>query len=431
MNEGAMVNFVKNNFKKNKNLIFYLSFFSVALIIHFLLPLDWADDAVFYNKTLQFSLAEFLSSSARPIVDTFTYVFVKYPVFWRILNPLMLVVSSFLLSEYLPPVKNEKLKNIIICFLMIYPSMIVVDAGFIATTLNYLWSVTFGLLCLLPSYKKIQGEKLNYFVMVLLVPCLLYAVNMQQLAVVLVVLLGAANIYFMMKKDFSPYVCLQFLITVAYAIYSYIINTVGDNPRMLREINRYFPEFGSLSLFEKVELGFSSTFYCMTMEHHFAWFGFFMFLIFMAFQIYRKSKNLFNRIVVLFPVLFSIFGIIQSFFTEKQSTLSKYIPGELHNCGLNKAVYSFELIPDVVFVLIVLCVLYSLFVLIENKGIYIVACFVFFLGLGSRMIMGFSPTVWASGYRTFYIMFVSLVIVSFLVVSEKQKTDKNEALYVT
>lgn len=40
------------------------------------------------------------------------------------------------------------------------------------------------------------------------------------------------------------------------------------------------------------------------------------------------------------------------------------------------------------------------------------------------MIMGFSPTVWASGYRTFYIMFISFVIISFLVINENKKTDK-------
>ncbi len=408
----------KVNFRDNKILLFYGCFFLVALVVHFLLPLGWADDAVFYEKTLKLGLSDFLSNSARPFVDMFTYIFVKYPILWRIINPVMLVASSFLLSTYLPQSINEYVKNIVICIAMLYPSMVVVDAGFVATTLNYLWPVTFGLLCLLPTYRRITGRKCSFIEMLFLVPCLLYATNMQQMAVVLVVLFGIANVYLIYKKDFSLYILLQFLITAACSVYSYLINTVGDNPRMLREIGRYFPEFGSLSLLEKMELGFSSTFYCLTMEHRLAWFGFFAFLCVLAFWMYKKSEKILNRVIVSFPVIFSVLGIIESFCSEK------FIPGELQNYGLNKAEYSFDIISDALFVIIILCILYSLFVLIENKATYIISCFVFFLGLGSRMLMGFSPTVWASGYRTFYIMFVSFVIIAFLIINENQKINK-------
>lgn len=421
------MNKAKLTFRNNKTLLFYICFFLVALLVHLFLPLDWADDAVFYEKTLRLGLSEFLRGSARPFVDTFTYIFVKYPVLWRILNPLMLVAQSALLSAYLPQGKNEYAKNVFMCFVLIYPSMIVVDAGFVATTLNYLWPVTFGLLCLLPTRKKLTGRKSGIVEMILLIPCLLYATNMQQMAVVLVVILGIANVYLILKKDFSPYILLQFLITIACSVYSYLINTVGDNPRMLREIGRYFPEFDSLSLFEKIELGFSSTFYCLTMEHRLAWFGFFVFLCFLAFQMYKKSKNILNKVIVSFPIIFSVFGIIQSFFSEKDLFLKKFIPGGLQNYGLSKAVYSPDIISDILFALIIFCILYSLFILIENKKVFIISCVVFFLGLGSRMLMGLSPTVWASGYRTFYIMFVSFVVIAFLVINENQKTDKNIA----
>ncbi len=416
------MNKVKSAFKNNRTILFYICFFCVALIVHLFLPLNWADDAVFYEKTLNLNLSEFLGNSARPFVDTFTYIFVKYPVSWRILNPLMLVAQSALLSEYLPRSKNEYAKNVFMCFVLIYPSMVVADAGFVATTLNYLWPVTFGLLCLLPIYKRFKSKKINFIEMILLIPCLLYATNMQQMAVVLVVLLGIANVYFVFKKIFSPYVFFQFLITVACSIYSYLINTVGDNPRMIREIGRYFPGFDSLAFFEKIELGFSSTFYCLTMEHSLAWFGFFAFLCFLAFLMYKKSKNTLNKIIVSFPILFSAFGIIQSFFSGNQLFLKNYIPGDLQNYGLSKAVYSPDIITDVLFVLITFCILYSLFILIENKKVFITSCVVFFLGIGSRMLMGFSPTVWASGYRTFYIMFVSLIVIAFLVISENQKS---------
>lgn len=90
---------------------------------------------------------------------------------------------------------------------------------------------------------------------------------------------------------------------------------------------------------------------------------------------------------------------------------------------MNKATYSFEFVSDIIFLIVFLCVLYSVFILIKNNKIRIAAFTVIFLGLGTRILMGFSPTVWASGYRTFYIMFLSLIIVSYLIISDGFMTD--------
>lgn len=407
--------------KDNRIHVFYCKFFLLAVIIHLLLPLNWADDAVFFEKSSQLNLSEFISNSARPFVDTFTYFFTKYPLLWRLINPLMLILSSWLLSKYLPS-KNDYIKNVALCFVLLYPSMIVVDAGFIATTLNYLWPVTLGLLCLLPIWKKLNNLRICYFEMILFIPCLLYSTNMQQMAVILVTLFGMANFYFALKKDFSLYIFLQFLISMFCLIYSYIINTVGENSRLIREMNRYFPNFDSLSFFKKIELGFSSTFYCLTMKPSFAWLGFFVFISVLVFLVFKKTKNIFNRATVSFPFLLSIWGIIQHFFSDIFSSLKKYIPGELQHYRMNKATYSFELTSDIIYIIVVLCILYSLFTLIKNKKVYVATLIIFFLGLGTRILMGFSPTVWASGYRTFYIMFLSLIVISFLVINENNIT---------
>ena len=392
--KGFHVNTKKLTFQGKRILMFYICFYFVALIVHLLLPLDWADDAVFYDKTLSLNLSEFLKGSARPLVDTLTYIFVKYPMLWRFLNPLVLVLQSVLLSIYLPQSKNEYVKNAVLCLLLLFPSMVMADAGFVATTLNYLWTVTLGLLCLLPTYKKITERKSSLIEMILFIPCLLYATNMQQMAVVLVVILGMVNVYFWFKRDFSPYIFFQFLISVACSVYSYLINTVGDNSRMLREIDRYFPEFGDLSFIEKLELGFSSTFCCLTMEHRIVWFGFFAFLCVLLYQTCKKSKSLLNRFIASFSVVIAVFGFIQSFFSEEELPLKSFIPGCLQNYGLRKAVYSPDIFSDAVFALIVFCILYTLHTLIENKKIYFITCFLFFLGLGSRMLMGFSPRTW-------------------------------------
>ena len=75
-----------NYFACNKVRKFYLFFYSAVFIVHLFLPLNWGDDAIFFEKSSLLSLKEFLSSSARPIIDTFTYFFTKFPLLWRIIN---------------------------------------------------------------------------------------------------------------------------------------------------------------------------------------------------------------------------------------------------------------------------------------------------------------------------------------------------------
>ncbi|MDR2687659.1 MAG: hypothetical protein LBB75_07890, partial [Oscillospiraceae bacterium] len=42
---------------------------------HFLLPLRWGDDAVFFEKVRRLGLFDFLKASSRLLVDSLTYLF--------------------------------------------------------------------------------------------------------------------------------------------------------------------------------------------------------------------------------------------------------------------------------------------------------------------------------------------------------------------
>ena len=153
---------IKNYFACNKVRKFYLFFYSAVFIVHLFLPLNLGDDAIFFEKSSLLSLKEFLSGSARPIIDAFTYFFTKFPLLRRIINLFILIAESLILSKYLPP-KSSYLKTVILSHALLFPSIIVVDAGFIATTLNYLWAVTFGLISLIPVQEQMNNQKISCF----------------------------------------------------------------------------------------------------------------------------------------------------------------------------------------------------------------------------------------------------------------------------
>lgn len=244
----------------------------------------------------------------------------------------------------------------------------------------------------------------------------MYSTNMQQMCAVLLAVFLIANIYFLLKINFKPYLLLQLIITLLGTASSLVLNFTGDNSRMLRETSRYFPNFAQLNIFEKAELGFSSTFYCMTMEIHFAFAGFMAFSLFLSIMCFKRNKSTKLKTLSVFPPLFSLVCGIKSLISDKISFWN------LKNYGLEKAVYSFEPILDILFLIICLITVYCIWHLIDSAGHKLFSASAFLLGLGSRMLMGFSPTVWASGYRTFCIMFIAFIYIALIIISQKEKT---------
>ncbi len=385
----------------------YYFYFIVCLVfmaVHFLLPLNWGDDKIFLSKSADSGLFEFLKGSARPFTDGLTYIFSKYHFLWRLLNSAILTILIFVIPRILPSGRVHKALPL----LAVYPTMCMVDAGFIATTVNYLWPVTFGIISLLPLKNALYNKKTNLVLRIIIIPLMLYATNMQQMSVVMLVALTVGNIYLLIKKKtVYLYLALQNIIVFLMTGYSYYLNTVGENNRMVRETGRYFPEFLSLNIFQKLELGFSSTFYGLTSQIYFPLVISLGFMIFLCVMMFKNNEKL-KTLSLVPPVL----SVILCF-------AFPYIFDGIKNYKMEKAVYSFEPAADLVFVLIGAVVILSIFTLVKNKGNRIYCLCVLTLGLGSRVMMGLSPTVWASGCRTFCIMLISFIITSLVIIEER------------
>lgn len=408
----------------------FLVLFIVAFIAHLLFPLSWGDDAIFAARVDKMGFGQFINGSARPLTDSLTYVFSRWPFMWRLLNPTILTVFALVLSCLLS-CENKKLQNIIICCAVIFPSIIVVDAGFIATTVNYLWSATFGFLCLLPLKSVCEGKRVSWYWGLLCAPLLFYATNMQQMSVLLTVIFFFGLLYLaVFKHKFNFCVSFEFAVTVLGMLLSYYLNMFGSNNRMERETGRYFPNFAELNIFEKAELGFSSTFFSLTMNAHFALAAFLIFSGFLAFLVFKKNTKTYSKIISAFPFVFSlVFGIL-SLIPEDMIPWLRLFIGNLKNYKMTKAVYSFNPVPDILFIIISSCVIYAIFVLINNRRLFVICTVILALGLMTRVLMGFSPTVWASGHRTFFLFFVAFIAVSIIVISENEQLFQKVSLQV-
>lgn len=388
-------------------------FFVFALIAHLFLPLNWGDDKVFGTEA-SMPLNEFLYGSSRILTDTLTYIFNKYNILWRLLNPCVLTMLPYVLSKLLS-VKSKAVQATL-CLLILFPTMTIVDAGFIATTVNYLWPITFGLINLL-IFQNIAADKRSpFYIFIAGIPLMVYAINMEQMSAILTasLLIGCVHLFFV-KKKFHIYPLIQLLVSSFGVLYAYFGNTSQDNSRMLRETLRYFPDFGELNVLQKIELGFSSTMHGLTMDLRLTFVAFLAFTVFLAVIAFRKRAHFSARLTSLIPIAFSVICTL----------LNASAPFEsIKNFRMDKAEYLFSPLFDILFVIVLLCILYTVACLLENKFLTLKVFVILAAGLAARMLMGFSPTVWASGYRTFCIMIISFIIVTVIILNRERTASK-------
>lgn len=396
----------KNLFKNHSP---FAVFFFLFLTVHLLLPLDWGDDKVFSAEAV-LPISEFLKGSSRILTDTMTYIFNKFHFLWRLINPCVLTFLAWVVSKLLS-VTNYRL-NIALCLCVVYPTMVIVDAGFIATTVNYLWPVTFGLYSLLIFQRIATGHKLKWYILLTGIPAIIYSLNMEQMSAVLAACFFIGCVYlFGVKKRFHPYPLFGLVVSIAGLLYAYLGNTARDNSRMIRETARYFPDFAQLGLLQKAELGYSSTMYCLTCELRFAFFAFAAFNIFLIVMAFRKRLCIKARVTAVIPLAFSVICTVIN-------TVKPF--GFIKHFRVDKAEYLFSPLFDILYLIVLVCVLYTVSQLLKDRLLTLKIYTVLAAGAASRMLMGFSPTVWASGYRTFCIMFLSFIITAFIILNTER-----------
>jgi len=373
----------------------------ITAVIHLFLPMQWGDDAWFFTRAAAVDLPTFLSTSSRLFVDSTTYLFATWPMLWRLLNPLVLFGLYWLFTRLLGTTSQRQ--NICIGLGVVLLSMALVDAGFMATTINYLWPTTFALFLIYSLLHFVPHQKVSWLRIALCVPALFYAMNMQQMALVLPALLAALLLLQVLKnkqvgKSIATAVFL--VCALAGAAFSFFQSTGGEASRLVRESARYFPDFASLSILQRAELGFSSTMHGLSASLSIPAALFLLFCVFLVIMAFRQSARRHVKVASLLPITV----------TTTLLCLQAQLP--LVNYGMRHASYLFSPVTFAAFVLLACATAFAVFLLLSPQD-RLLAFYVLGLGVGSRILMGFSPTVWASGVRTFYLLLLSMLFVGY------------------
>ncbi len=316
---------------------------------------------------------------------------------------------------------------------LLFPFVILGSAGWIATTHTYLTPIALGIVAMIPLKKlyAVEDRKYNSFLYSL---AILYAANLEQMAVVLSFVYGIAVLYEILrgKMDFLH----LWLFILAALSFLVALLCPGNAIRSESNLRYWFPNYGMLTLADKLEIGFTTGVSWMLRENN-------LFLIVITVMLFavimKKHRSFLLRTIGSLPMgilLLFVLGACKDNFIGKLFPICKRIipswwmkiAAEVPRNGLVSVGNLFSgsaLLEWMLIGIFLVALVISIWLALDDKKVAL-SLEAFFIGaFGSRWMMGLSPTIYASGYRGSIVLIIALIVIGAVVFSEFVNEDNN------
>lgn len=392
-----------NNIKKlvKENLPF-LFLISCLIFIHWHMSIS-NDDLFFAKQSLSwdFFRQRYGMWSSRLITESILVSCMHLPfVFWKIIDIVMICSCIKGLSCLFWNDERKFVNNFIIILLcLLYPIQELNNAGWGATTINYLWPMVFCFPTLIVDKKILDNQKVSKKIQAFSVISLIIGTDVEFAWTFSSIMAVLTFLLIERKKQFLLYYFVKSL--VLFVSLMKIALCPGNNARFFSEIGNWFPDFLTLSIFDKFYLGTVSTAAYLLNRSNLI-FGVII-ILFLYLAIKTVKPRFFKGYIVLL-LLLKIVGIN----AENQNNIWSAFQG-----GARITIMNATRISNYISFILSGLVLIGIIVLIWmlygkcRKTYYLLIWYL--AGLGARMIMIFSPTLYASSFRTFFPLDISLI----------------------
>ncbi len=411
-----------NQSKRGKNRILeylpFLFFFALMLVGHLFMQHNFSDDAVSVKRALSrdtWGAMKAAYGTGRALFCRYLYsVYCVFLIdfaggfFWRPALAFSYVCFAFGLSRVFPihrlqPVWNNTLAC---CVTVLFPFAIMSETGWLTTSVVYIVPASVAMLAAI-GIRKMYDEEIHGIVDWLLFGALLYAgTGHEQISALMA---GLMILIFLNKVIHKKISFPLLLFTMISLIQLFRAATWPANTkRVMSETAAYFPNHPSLGLIDKLLLAFNHT-----MQHVFIGASMTLTVLacLVAAAVWKTHKDKFYRFLAILPVLIS-FGFRLGV---------TYFPGQFHTVNLdfqtNIDLSNFRnpiLYISFGIVIWYICnMMINLYLVYGRSFASLFYAALFFGAVCTRMIMGLSASLYASGYRTALVMYLSFIILMF------------------
>lgn len=361
-----------------KALLLVLTAVSFAFLITYFWKSELSGDDLAYFKTVDVTWSwiintRYLAWSSRVFIDVLIPFFVDHELLLKITCIVFLLISPLILLKLF---KGNTLIHLLFCFVIIslFPYYEMKTAGFAATVLNYYFPIVLGLFLCAAIYNNCKFNLSSFFIILIVG---IFACNHEQC----VVIIFTFSLFAIISS--WPHLNVWALETFVISILSlvFIFMSPGNAVRMSQEMQNWMPEFATFSLFAKVYMGITTTFYNLCYHNNLPFVFCFVVLVLCL------TKKLRWAIASL---------IVLSICQELSRKVFK--PTELlENATWLNSFPSSTLVIFFTYALVLLAIAIKLDLSYQNKVVIIV---MILLAFALRGVIGLSPTVFASGVRT-------------------------------
>ncbi len=418
----------------------YIGFFLILLVVYRFMYTNGYDDMVSLENLKGMSVPE----AARYGYAHGRETFIRYwysviytsvlafhgGILWRPLIAGSYVVSAICLHRLFPIDTDTPRSNAVIscCGVLLFPLVTMSETGWFSTSVVYIVPVAIllaGCLGLKHAYSSSE-DPLPLWRYISFLIAFWFGCAHEQLSALMFglnLVLLFYTVVIARKKVSIPHLA---FFAVALIQTWRTVTWAGNTARISRETNAFFPEYLSFGPLDKLYLGFQSTMHYTVASKPMTLFVLSLFLIL---AIFSRYKDRFYRALSMIPaaILF-VFGFGYPILAGFYSNLG-YFTTEL--VTLTNFVNIRPYFTTFVYLCLIGIVLICIYLVFGNTFASLLNGAIFLGGLCTRFIMGFSASVYMSGYRTALIMFFCMIIVAINVMHTMKPDGETEPAVYT
>lgn len=397
------------NVKEIFKYLFSLFFWSFILFVIWqkMALLDHADDydfsrALENQDILSYLKTRYISWSGRSAIEALLVLTIKYPIYWKIMAFLSWISISF--SIWIMSGWNRIsiwyfLPIVMASLLMLDKDVIYWAATWVTGTYNYLQPCAAALLLL---FLFVSQQKKSIHLKLLSLPIAVYAVSNEQFAISFVMPL---LIFFFISDKSNRTVYGYAVMVFTFSFIMLNIISPGNDVRFIVAA-RYYPDYIFMGFLNKITLGLDLFGSYISSSKALPFNAFSGFLVFLFFR--QGSKHIASYLafsVVLLQVMFFLglwSGLIDSVFSYNDY---------LMNLGRVYSPWEFKFV--LWGMLVVTALITLLLSVIECIKTCVFLVLLMICSVASVVMLGFSPTIYASGARVFFLFNVIMIFAIF------------------
>lgn len=418
-------------------MLIFAAFFLILLAVHLLIKTPFGDDVYYAAEHGEWPLSVFLEQryanwSSRVVIEAVMMPLTIAPTWvWKFLDIWMLLLLVVNAADLFALGRKTQSQILFFAGIWMIPLLSINGAGWIVTTTNYLWVLTLGLVALRPLKHWLCQEKCAKWEYAVCPLCTLYAANMEQMAAILCGAYLVCGVYLLVRKrKVSPLYLVQVLLIIGMLYF--VLSAPGNGVRNQFEMERYLPVFEFLSIWQKTLMGFLDTgrYYlaggttqgCYT----FALLSGALFAALLQKKMADRSAAKNKRfaecgklLTALAPLAFywGVGHLGNYLLSQHAFPRGGHIVGVL---GGNRylpelGAYSVGLVAmqTAVYLILLLCTALTVYFIHGKSEETLLELIVLAAGFASKVILGFSPTIYVSGERTALFCSTAFLIVAF------------------